>query len=209
MSTWDFITAAAERLRDGAHIGTRVRGEVARFMDIAAMDDGHMPEEPEARRCAVRIADALEKDEAKTAGLTDPAPASDGSLLGAVRRDGRADLVFVVITSDRVELRTLDWFSTYWSREAGHSRARHHEPLYFRLLAPGTVRPQGFSVHSESHHGHAYAEGRRFLCCTAVITTAPDYPADQPQHYPFRYWQHDPVPGEPPITDVETYALPR
>ncbi|MFF4531701.1 hypothetical protein ACFY1P_20815 [Streptomyces sp. NPDC001407] len=209
MPTSDFIASAAQRLRDGAPISAHVRSEIARFMEQAAADDGHMPEEPEARRCAVRIAAALETDGTKPADLTDAAPVSTDSLLGAIRRDGRTDPVLVVITPDRIELRTLDWFSAHWSREAGHSRARRHEPLFFRLLAPGTVRPQGFSVHGERHHGHAYAEGRRFLCCTAVITTAPEYPADQPQHYPFRYWQHDPAPGEPPITDVETYALPR
>lgn len=137
-----------------------------------------------------------------------PEPDRAGSVLGTIRRANDTEPVFLLVTPDRVELHTLAWFSEYWSREAGHSRARQHAPLFFRLLAPGTVRPQSFCVHGEDHHGHAYADGRRFLHCTATLTTAPDHPADQPLNYLFHYWQHDPGPGEPPVTDVETYALP-
>ncbi|MFD7919720.1 hypothetical protein ACFV3R_10885 [Streptomyces sp. NPDC059740] len=72
MSKSDFINAAAERVRDDAPLGSRTRGEIARFMAHAADDDGHIPEEPEARRAAVRIAEALEqdRDQAQKAGRT-------------------------------------------------------------------------------------------------------------------------------------------
>ncbi|MFD7899033.1 hypothetical protein [Streptomyces sp. NPDC059743] len=126
----------------------------------------------------------------------------------ALRRDDETDPVFLVITPEHVELRTLDWFSEHWSREAGHSRFRKRTPLFFRLLAPGTVDPQVFSVHGEEHHGYGYADGRRFRRCSAVITTAPEHPADPPRNYRFRYWEYDPLPEGPPISDVETYALP-
>ncbi|WP_328373588.1 hypothetical protein OG800_50575 (plasmid) [Streptomyces sp. NBC_00445] len=62
MSKSDFIASAADRLNAGASIGPRVREQVIRFLKTAAADDGHIPEEPEARRCAVRIANALEED---------------------------------------------------------------------------------------------------------------------------------------------------
>lgn len=137
-----------------------------------------------------------------------------GSLLGSMLRAGAAGPVFLLVTPDRVELRTLAWFSDYWSREAAASRWRQRRPLSFWILAPGSVHPQIFCVHNERHHGHANADGRRFMNCTAMITTAPDHPADAPQHYRFRYWDYDPdverlaAGDEPAIDDVETYALP-
>jgi hypothetical protein len=70
MSTSDFISGAARQVRDGAPIGARARGEIARYLTHAAADDGHLPEEPEARRSAVRIADALEQDRAEESGRT-------------------------------------------------------------------------------------------------------------------------------------------
>ncbi|MEU6350088.1 hypothetical protein ABZ896_12245 [Streptomyces sp. NPDC047072] len=141
-------------------------------------------------------------------------PGAAGSLLGAVARTATAEPTFLLVTPDSVEVRTMAWFSDYWSREAGHSRARQRPPLSFWLLVPGSARPQSFSVHGECHHGHAYADGRRFLACSATITTAPEHPADEPEHFRFRYWQYDPemerlLSGdEPPVDDVETYPLP-
>ncbi|MFD7919719.1 hypothetical protein ACFV3R_10880 [Streptomyces sp. NPDC059740] len=137
----------------------------------------------------------------------DPA-AESPSLLGSVDRDGAGEPVFLLITPNRIEVHTLAWFSDHWSREAGYSRARRRHRLSFRILPPGSIHPQVFSVHDECHHGYAYAEGRRFLNCTATITTVPEHPADSPQHYRFRFWQHDPAADEPPVEDIETYPLP-
>ncbi|WNI20036.1 hypothetical protein [Actinacidiphila sp. ITFR-21] len=65
MSTKDFIASAGRAVGADAPVGARARAELARFLALAAEDDGHLPEEPEARRCAVRIADALEQDRAE------------------------------------------------------------------------------------------------------------------------------------------------
>jgi len=210
LSKSDFINAAARKLHRDAPLGVRTRSEIARFMTQAAADDGHIPEEPEARRCAVRIADALEQEETGREPITPPA--ADGSSLCAVRRDSGAEPVFLLITPDRVELRTMAWFTDYESRDAGHSRVRQRRPLLLRILPPGSIEPQIFMVHGDRHHGHAYADGRRFLHCTATITTAPEDPDEPSQHFGFHFWQYDPdLDGNEPlieIEDVETYALP-
>ncbi|MEU5958244.1 hypothetical protein [Streptomyces sp. NPDC047525] len=70
MSKSDFIREAARQLQNGIPLGTRTRGEVVRLLGLVADDDGHIPEEPEARRCAVRIAEALGHDQAQEAGPT-------------------------------------------------------------------------------------------------------------------------------------------
>lgn len=161
----------------------------------------HSPASPNGPPMPSRASGAL--------GSAHPATAiASASLLGAIGRDGAADPVFLLITPDRIEVHTLAWFSDHWSREAGYSRARRRQRLSFRILPPGSIHPQVFSVHDESHHGYAYAEGRRFLNCTATITTVPEHPADSPQHYRFRYWQHEPAADEPPVEDIETYPLP-
>ncbi|WP_055535871.1 hypothetical protein [Streptomyces graminilatus] len=94
MSKKDFIAAAAGHVGDGAPVGRRARAEIARFLAQAAEDDGHLPEEPEARRCAVRIADALEQDRAEQAGTA-------WSRLGELHRRHREGAV--AVASDLAE----------------------------------------------------------------------------------------------------------
>lgn len=96
MSTSEFISTAAHRLGDGALLGVRARAEVVRFLACAAADDGHIPEEPEARRCAVRIAGAMEQDRAEAArtGLARLSEVSDQQRKEVLRVTG--DLVDVL-----------------------------------------------------------------------------------------------------------------
>jgi len=89
MSKKDFIAAAARHLGADAPLGRHARAEIARFLAQAAEDDGHLPEEPEARRCAVRIADALEQDRAEQAAGT------AWSRLGELHRRHREGAVAV------------------------------------------------------------------------------------------------------------------
>ncbi|GAA1193457.1 hypothetical protein GCM10009578_038360 [Streptomyces rhizosphaericus] len=80
--------------------------------------------------------------------------------------------------------------------------------------AGGTVCPSGSCRPARSTPRSSASTTRAITAtptpkdCTATITTVPEHPADSPQHYRFRFWQHDPAADEPPIEDIETYPLP-
>ncbi|MBD3004627.1 hypothetical protein [Streptomyces sp. 5-10] len=125
-----------------------------------------------------------------------------------ITRDADADILFLRVTSDAVEVCDLSWFRDYWSREASYSRWRQRESGSLYLLEKGSQYPALFTVNNGKRLGYfTIVDGRRFARCASEIVAAAD-PDEVPLRHPFQYWEHDPTEGEPPVEDVEALAFP-
>ncbi|MFJ6438189.1 hypothetical protein [Streptomyces sp. NPDC091416] len=123
-------------------------------------------------------------------------------------RNPAAQIEFLYLSADRVEVHDLAWFCDHWSRESSYSRWRRIPPANLLLLESGSTSPELFTVSGGRSEGFTHLDGRRLARRRGTITSAPQYPDAAPAHYSFDYGEHDPAEDEAPVADVEELRFP-